>query len=85
MIWELAFNAMNEDSHSAIKLEANTLNQFQPASVDEVKKFIMNSPSKSCSLDPLPTNLLKQCVDILSPIITDIVNMSIASGCIPSS
>ena len=45
----------------------------------------MNSPSKSCSLDPLPTDFLKQCVDILSPIITDKGNMSIASACIPSS
>ena len=33
----------------------------------------MNSPSKSCWLDPLPTNLLKQCVDILLPVITDLV------------
>ena len=33
---------------------------------------------------PLPTNLMKQCVDILSPILTDRVNVLIASGCIPS-
>ena len=45
----------NEDSHTAIKPKENILSQFQPASVDEVK-IIMNSPSKSCSLDPLLTN-----------------------------
>ena len=50
----------NEDAHTAIELKDNILNQFQPASVEEVKKIIMNSPSKSCSLDPLPTNLLKR-------------------------
>ena len=66
----------NEVSHTAIKIKENTLNQFQPPSVDEVKKIIMSSTSKSCSLDPSPTNLQKQCVDILSPIITDIVNVN---------
>ena len=34
----------NEDSHTAIKIKENILHQFQPASVDEVKKIIMNSP-----------------------------------------
>ena len=66
----------NEVSHTAIKIKENTLNQFQPPSVDEVKKIIMSSTSKSCSLDPSPTNLQKQCVDILSPIKTDIVNVN---------
>ena len=61
----------NEDSHTAIKPKENILNQFQPASVDEVIKIIMNSPSKSRSLDLSATKVLKQCVDILSPIITD--------------
>ena len=70
----------NEDFHTTIKIKENILNKFQPASVDEGKKII---PSKSCSLDTI--NLLKQCVDILSPIITDIVSMSITSGFIPSS
>ena len=77
----------NEDSRTATKLKENILNQFQPASVDKVKQIIMNSLSKSCSRDTLPTSFMKQCVDILLPIITDIVNtgMSIASSCISSS
>ena len=29
----------NEDSHTTIKIKDNILNQFQPASVDEVKIF----------------------------------------------
>ena len=46
----------NEVSHTAIKLEENILNKFQPASVDDIKKIIMNPPSTSCSLDHyLPT------------------------------
>ena len=38
------------------------LERFTSASEDEVKTLIMKSPSKSCSLDPVPTWLLKLCV-----------------------
>ena len=48
--------------------------------------FIFNksSPSKSCSLDPIPTSLLKECVNELSPIIARIVNLSLETGTFPS-
>ena len=36
-------------------------------------------------LDPLPTQLLKTNVDILSPVITRIVNLSLTTGKFPSS
>ena len=39
----------------------------------------MSSPSKSCDLDPLPTILLKACLDILIKPITDIINASLCS------
>ena len=44
---------------------------------DEIKNVIMHSPSKGCNLDPLPTILLKECIDVLALIITDIVNCSL--------
>jgi len=43
----------------------------------------MQSASKSCSLDPVPTWLLKLCVSALLLIITAIVNVSIDSGRVP--
>ena len=39
--------------------------------------------SKSCSLDPLPTFLLKDCVDILLPSLTKLVNASLSEGLFP--
>ena len=45
----------------------------------------MCCPTTSCVLDPLPTKLLKTNVDILSPVITQIVNSSVTSGKFPSS
>ena len=41
-------------------------NVFERASEDEIKKLILSSSSKSCDLDPIPTSVLKNCLDILS-------------------
>ena len=53
------------------------LASFQPAITAEAKKIIMSSPSKSCDLDPLPTILLKTCLEVLIKPITDIINASL--------
>ena len=46
----------------------------------DVRKIIMHSPTKSCSLDPIPTFLVKVCLDIFIQPITRIVNLSITAG-----
>ncbi|PIK45093.1 hypothetical protein BSL78_18046 [Apostichopus japonicus] len=61
------------------------LDMWEPATEDELKRIIMSSPSKSCGLDPLPTNLLKQCVTPLLPVISTIVNNSLITGDVPSA
>ena len=58
-----------------------SLTSWQAVTEDEVKHIINKSPSKSCSLDPIPT----ECVDPLLPVITRIINDSLASGIVPSS
>ena len=40
-------------------------------------------PTKSCELDVVPTNVLKQCLDALVPPITKFVNLSLTSGSFP--
>jgi hypothetical protein len=44
----------------------------------------MASPTKSCSLDPWPTALLKDCIDILLPSLTKLVNLSLSTGVFPN-
>ena len=44
---------------------------------------MMSSPNKSCDLDPLPTTLLKACLDSLINPITNIINASLCSGMFP--
>ncbi len=58
---------------------------FAPLSCDEVKKLIIRSPTKSCSLDPIPTSVMKQCLDLLLPVITAIINLSLSTGEFPSA
>ena len=45
-----------------------------------------NSPEdcpQSCNLDPIPTELLYENLDVLLPTITNIINISLASGFVP--
>ena len=59
------------------------LASFEPATTTEVRKIIMSSSSKSCDLDPIPTLLLKACLDVLIKPITDIINASLCYGFSP--
>jgi hypothetical protein len=59
-----------------------TLNEL---CMDDIRKLVMKSPSKSCMLDPLPTWLLKKLLEPLLPALTDIVNKSIESSIFPPS
>jgi len=43
------------------------------------------SPVKSCSLDPVPTFLVREYVDVLLPYITRMVNASLSQGRLPVS
>ena len=64
---------------------SNQLDLFTPATETEVRTIIMKAPTKSCKLDPLPTWLLKNCLDELVPVITLIINHSMSSGCVPDN
>ena len=59
------------------------LTVFTQVTQDEIAKIISKSPTKSCLLDPLPTFLIKECIDILLPSITKLVNFSLSEGLVP--
>jgi len=61
----------------------NPLLTFEPVT-DEFFLTIINSASaKSCKLDPIPTTLLYEKLDILLPTITNIINTSLTIGIVP--
>ena len=63
--------------------QCSYLDMFTAVCEDDVKKIILSSPTKSCSLDPWPTFLVKQYLDILRVPITKIVNLSLSTGEFP--
>ena len=57
-----------------------TLSDFSPASADEVRCAILASSSATCSLDSIPTRLLKSCLDSLVIPITTLINFSLSEA-----
>jgi len=59
--------------------------EFKMVTESDVERIIMKSATKSCSLDPLPTWLLKECLSSLLPILTKIINLSLSEGEFPAN
>ena len=53
---------------------------FQPLTVSDLKDVIHDMNSNTCDLDPLPTNLVLRCLDVLWVPLLHIVNLSLATG-----
>ena len=64
---------------------ASKLGELTPTSVDELRAIIKTAAPKSCSLDTLPTELLKDDLETHLPILTELVNSSLTSGHFPSA
>ena len=53
---------------------------FKSLTQDQVRMLIDKAPKKSCQLDPIPTSIVVQSLDILLPVITKLVNLSFETG-----
>ena len=60
------------------------ISKFKLLSQEEVQDLILASNKKTCCLDPIPTKLVLDCLDILLPVITKIINYSLEHGVFPS-
>ena len=75
------------DANSDVEMEplaSVKLNNRISATSDEIRDVITSCPNKSCQLDPIPTWLVKQCVDQLLPLLTSIINESLTKGEFPN-
>ena len=83
---EICHNISNSNSdHVPQNNIKSFLTTFEPATSEEISKLIRKCASKSCDLDPLPTWLLKLCLEELLPVITHIVNLSLSTSEVPES
>ena len=58
------------------------LAEFSPTTIEELEEIIKASEIKSSSIDPLPANIFKENLEVLLPVLVDIVNASLSSGSI---
>ena len=62
-----------------------SLESFNQISISKLTKMISEMNNKSCSMDPMPTQLVKSCKDLLFPIILKIINLCFAESYFPDS
>ena len=62
---------------------ASSLSTWSKVTAEEMGKIISKSPKKSCPLDPIPTWMLSKSYEVLLPVITNIINLSLESGFVP--
>ena len=66
-----------------IKKYTTELKDFKELSMNDVRNLLKATSNKYCELDPIPTELLKECTEELLPLITKIVNLSMSLGDMP--
>ena len=57
-----------------------SLETFNVLSESDVRDIILASAKRTCALDPFPTHLVIQCLDVLLPVLTSMVNLSLQNG-----
>ena len=57
-----------------------TMETFSQLTESNVRDLVLSSAKKTCMFDPIPTPLVVNCLDVLLPVLTKIINTSIMSG-----
>ena len=73
----------NISMNAVVMFNGKMVELLRPTSEVEVKEIIIKSPNKSCDLNPLPTGLMKKCVDHFLPLITAVINRSMDESVMP--
>ena len=61
-----------------------SLREFSTLSVDDIISGVRQLPDKSSAADPVPTFLLKQIIDLITPFVTELFRRSLTTGRFPS-
>ena len=74
-----------QEPRLAVVTPKENLENFSSLFSEEVCKIVRESSNASCRLDPVPTWLVKSCLDVLASSITEMVNLSLLTGCVPEN
>ena len=75
----------NDAGYVDAPISSCTLTHFETVSVDDLLPLARRISKKSCDLDPIPAQLLTGCLDVLMPVITKMVSLSLATACVPNN
>ena len=69
----------NENSCSTINCRSShcssSFTAFRRVDMNYLRKLVLRAPTKSCLLDPVPPNIMKDCIDELLPILSTMINL----------
>ena len=60
------------------------LAEFRLLTVADLTAAVRAVPDKQSASDPIPTSLLKSCIDVLSPFLMEMFNRSLLTGSVPT-
>ena len=60
------------------------LSEFSEVTVEELEGLIRKLKAPSCVLDPMPSSIVKQHINVLAPLITRFIDSSMSQACFPS-
>lgn len=68
-------------------LNGNFVNSFyfDPVNNIEVENIVMSLKNKSCNLHSVPTSVIKSVIYIISPVLCNVINLSMSRGIFPDS
>ena len=66
------------------KFSTESFSSFSPITLDYLTKIINSMSSSTCSLDIIPTSILKELSSLLYPVLLDLINLSLSTSNFPS-
>ena len=73
------------DSPTYSSYSGDEFSGFREYTMEGIRGVLIQSPAKTCSLDPIPTDVLLESIDILLPFICLMCHSSLSEGCLPGS
>ena len=74
---------MQSISTTTIPPGSSCFGSFSSLTEDDIQQLITKSSKKTSSLDPVPTSVVVGALDVLLPVLTRMVNLSLESGVFP--
>ena len=81
---EVFIDSAESVTDEVLTMSSTEFSTFTEMKLDDIRELAATLLSNSCVLDPLPSSIIKQCTDLLLTTITNIVNIYLREGCIPT-